>query len=884
MTNYPTTTTTPPKRLSFLLVLSLLFTLVGCFRTSAPPSLQTLAGETFDVYRDGTSSTYHADSTSTSQSYTGALKDVVEDATHYLVANGGGTINFLAGDFDLGSDWLEWYDITNVVFTGQGIDVTVLRNSSSASTDTEPFDCTRCDGITIKDMTISAGGPDRSTSDALDFDGGDNNLIERIKITDSRSKGIVFDGKGDPSEGLGTADNNTVRDCIIEGSAIPSDGIQLLASSNNLIEGCTITNVGGSGIYANKGSSSADQPNKPSNDNTLRNNHVENSGRDGIKINSGSNNIVTGNTILNSSDDVTGLDGIRMVSYNQVDCDDNIIEFNMATDNQNPKTQKYGLKIVSSECHRTVVRDNDFAGNLVGDVFDGGTNTIFTSSDTEAPTQPTNLTATATTATQVDLSWTASTDNIAVTGYEIWRDGSALTAVGAVTSYADTSVQPDTTYSYQVRATDAAGNWSTFSNAAGVTTPDATILTFTPSDDSYIRADQPNNSFGGSTSLRVDGSPVHEALVKFSVTGVSGDVANAVLRLYNTNSASLGGYLYAVTDSSWSEGSVTWNNAPASGGLLGSLGTVSPGNWYEVDVTSLVNGDGLVSIKITSDQSNGAFYSSKEGSNAPQLVVTFTDNGSGNSRPVADPQSVTTSQGLAVDITLTGSDSDGDCNLTFAVATPPSNGTLGSISNEQCSAGSGSAQITYTPGSGFIGSDSFTFEVTDPSSATSSPATVNISVDPSSVTFTPVHDSYVRDTRPDNNYGSATTLRADGSPVQDILMTFDVDVGGATVSGATLRLYNVNSATLGGNFYEVTDTSWDEATVTWNTAPAASPTSFASLGTVKPGNWYEVDVSAVVSGNGLVSFKVSSTSANGAFYSSKEDGSGFAPELVVTTQ
>src|SRR5215216_1512337 len=72
----------------------------------------------------------------------------------------------------------------------------------------------------------------------------------------------------------------------------------------------------------------------------------------------------------------------------------------------------------------------------------------------------------------VALSWTGSTDNVGVTGYEIHRNGALLTTTQAGdTSYGDTTVSPDTTYSYNVRARDAAGNLSDSSNNAIVTTP-----------------------------------------------------------------------------------------------------------------------------------------------------------------------------------------------------------------------------------------------------------------------------------------------------------------------------------------------------------------------------------------------------------------------------
>ena len=89
--------------------------------------------------------------------------------------------------------------------------------------------------------------------------------------------------------------------------------------------------------------------------------------------------------------------------------------------------------------------------------------------DTEAPTAPTNLQASNITETSVDLSWTASTDNVAVTGYDIYRDG-ALIGSSTNTSYAVSGLSPLTDYTFQVKAKDAAGNISSFSNSVDVTT------------------------------------------------------------------------------------------------------------------------------------------------------------------------------------------------------------------------------------------------------------------------------------------------------------------------------------------------------------------------------------------------------------------------------
>ena len=92
--------------------------------------------------------------------------------------------------------------------------------------------------------------------------------------------------------------------------------------------------------------------------------------------------------------------------------------------------------------------------------------------DTTAPSVPTGLTATPSTG-KVDLAWTASTDNVAVTGYRVRRDNVDITPTTGITgtTFSDTTVTAATTYSYTVSALDAATNQSAPSNPATATTP-----------------------------------------------------------------------------------------------------------------------------------------------------------------------------------------------------------------------------------------------------------------------------------------------------------------------------------------------------------------------------------------------------------------------------
>jgi hypothetical protein len=258
---------------------------------------------------------------------------------------------------------------------------------------------------------------------------------------------------------------------------------------------------------------------------------------------------------------------------------------------------------------------------------DSGTGTCHGSSpDTIPPTAPSNLTASAVAWNQVNLNWTAATDNIGVVGYQVFRNGVQI-ATPSGTSYVDSTVQAQTAYSYTVKAVDGVGLTSNPSNTATVTTPDpASILTFTPTSDTYVQSDTPTTNYGSSTQFVVDNSPVRNTYLKFNVSGVgTRTVLSAKLRIYCVDPSSVGGVFYRVADTTWNEGTINWNNAPASDtSSLATLGAVTAGNWYEVNVTSLVNKDGTFSFKMTSSSADGAYFSSKEGTAgfAPQLVVT----------------------------------------------------------------------------------------------------------------------------------------------------------------------------------------------------------------------------------------------------------------------
>jgi hypothetical protein len=112
-------------------------------------------------------------------------------------------------------------------------------------------------------------------------------------------------------------------------------------------------------------------------------------------------------------------------------------------------------------------------GSITGDavlyLYDSGA----VPPDTTPPTVPANVTATAVSSSQINLSWTASTDNVAVAGYYVYRGGTQIASVSG-TTYSDTGLAASTTYTYTVAAYDPSGNISARSTPASATTKTVT--------------------------------------------------------------------------------------------------------------------------------------------------------------------------------------------------------------------------------------------------------------------------------------------------------------------------------------------------------------------------------------------------------------------------
>jgi hypothetical protein len=160
---------------------------------------------------------------------------------------------------------------------------------------------------------------------------------------------------------------------------------------------------------------------------------------------------------------------------------------------------------------------------------------------------------------------------------------------------------------------------STFTATA--TLPVSTF-TFNPVADTYVNAGSPGTNYGTLTTLRADASPDVHSYLRFDVQGLTGTVQRATILVFANSSSTSGININSLSDNTWSESTLNYNNAPPVGGSLGSVGGFTAPIWIRIDVTGYVTGNGTYSFALTTPGSTAISFASREaGANAPQLVI-----------------------------------------------------------------------------------------------------------------------------------------------------------------------------------------------------------------------------------------------------------------------
>jgi hypothetical protein len=161
-------------------------------------------------------------------------------------------------------------------------------------------------------------------------------------------------------------------------------------------------------------------------------------------------------------------------------------------------------------------------------------------------------------------------------------------------------------------------------------------LKLSPIDDTWADPLALSTINGNSTELRVGGDG-RTIFMKFDVAGV-GPIESATLNLKAMNGG-YGGDVRVVGDTSWSEDTLNYQNMPTpDSAILGSLGAVSIGDIYKMDVSKAVPCDGTYTFAINSSEVDGAGYWSSESSEyGPELVLVPDPKGGTCDEPPPDP-------------------------------------------------------------------------------------------------------------------------------------------------------------------------------------------------------------------------------------------------------
>ena len=498
--------------------------------------------------------------------------------------------------------------------------------------------------------------------------------------------------------------------------------------------------------------------------------------------------------------------------------------------------------------------------------------------DTSAPTVPAGLAAAASPG-RVDLSWQASSDNVGVTGYDVFRDGALLASVGAVTAFADTTVAPTTTYQYAVRARDAAGNLSALSAPVSVTTEAAPqILTFVPTADTRVSEASPTTNYGTAMTMGTDAGPAVQSLVRFDVGVLPGEVQSARLRLFVSNPSTNGPAVYP-TGTAWSETGVTWATRPtATGAATHDLAAIASGAYVELDVTSLVPAAGAVGFLLAQPGTDGADFATREATNRPQLVVEVF--GEPPPPPPPDTSAPTVPAGLAA------AASPGRVDLSWQASSDDVGVTGYDVFRDGALLASVGAVTAY-PDTTVAPTTTYQYAVRARDaagnlSALSTPVSVTTESAPQTLTFSAVADARVESLHASTNYGGATLIGTDGSPSVATYLRFDVSGVAGTVQTARLRLFATNGS-VDGPAVQQTTSGWGETTLTWANRPAATSAVIDDRVAVPKVAWSEWNVTPLVTSNGLVSFVLAQPGSDGADFHSREGTIlDRRPQLVVT--
>ena len=155
--------------------------------------------------------------------------------------------------------------------------------------------------------------------------------------------------------------------------------------------------------------------------------------------------------------------------------------------------------------------------------------------------------------------------------------------------------------------------------------PPRTTHSFSVTSDAYVDQAHPGTNYGYATRLRVDGDTGagsdRHAYLKATVTGVTGRVDRAALRVWVADPTRDGPRVYPTT-TTWSGKTITWRTRPAATGAAASdARRIERAVWVDLDVTSIVHGDGTYGFLVRPTSGDGLDVEALQGTHPPRLIV-----------------------------------------------------------------------------------------------------------------------------------------------------------------------------------------------------------------------------------------------------------------------
>ena len=172
--------------------------------------------------------------------------------------------------------------------------------------------------------------------------------------------------------------------------------------------------------------------------------------------------------------------------------------------------------------------------------------------------------------------------------------------------------------------------------------PEPSTTALKPVADAMVQQGLPDTNAGTANSMRADTQPVEVSYLRFDIPADPGQITKAMLRLWvrdNTSGTIDAPAIATSNDVTWSETGITWNNRPAVGPPGPNAGAVGINTWIEYDVTSLVTGNGPVTLVLVPESTDGMIVNTRENTtNTPQLVIS---RGTGSGTPPATSDAAT---------------------------------------------------------------------------------------------------------------------------------------------------------------------------------------------------------------------------------------------------